>query len=112
MADRLVHQDVQGQAQVEGGCDRGIDIPQRGEAPDLHLALFIELDTVNGIARDFSQDRKEIELFQELPAMVVGDDQYTHRSRGGLDGDKDTRQPGRHAHSIWIEQQRVVFEIS
>ena len=70
MIEGLIHQDVQGQAQVEGGCNGGVYIAQGRESANLHLALLIQLNPMDGISGDFCKDGEQVDFLRNLSALI------------------------------------------
>ena len=69
MTEGLIHQNVQGQAQVKGGGDGGVNIAQGCQSANLSLALIVKLGTMDRIAGDLRQDRQKIDLLGDLSPL-------------------------------------------
>ena len=68
MAEGLIHQNVQRQAQVKGGGDGRVNVTQGCQSADLFLALIVKLGAMDRIAGNLCEYGEKIDLLGDLPS--------------------------------------------
>ena len=110
MAEGLIHQNVQSQAQVKGGGDGRVNVAQGRQSPNLFLALIVKLGAMDRIAGNLCEDGEKIDLLGDLSSRFNCNCQHSHWTCCGLNRNADRAKTRCYTVAVPFEKQCIALQ--